>query len=426
MDFETLALASIATALIFCSSAHFVSQGIARGLAHAEVSKRRAKDLHGLRQAAEIARLNSELQSAAVGSSMQWRVMEVAQVIDESEDCRSFYLVDPYGQALPAFQPGQHLLVRPALAGAFQTTRCYSLSHSPDSRFWRITVKRQTVDARRPRDQEGGLSQWLHDRIGVGDCLLVGGPNGQFYLASDNQSPLVLVAAGVGITPLASILHWSLQHTPQRPIQVLFQAKDRQHWPLGKNLHQAALGGRNLHVETYFSRETQADLEALQHQYPGQIHAGRLDVQQIHRPDPNADKSNSDYFLCGPASWMESIRESLIQQGVNPARVHWESFGSVPTGKPSQGDASQQAIPVSFVRSDVSTHWHDPEQSLWELAREHRVEIPSGCLSGVCGSCRVQLLSGQVEYDRPVGIELGDDECLSCIARPVTECRLDI
>ena len=170
MEFEALILAVVAVSLIAFSAAQFVSFGISSGRATVQARSRRALDLRGLRQAAEIARLNSDLQSATAASSVQWRVMEVAEVVDESEDCRSFYLIDPYRQPLPDFFPGQHLMVRPALAGAYQTTRCYSISSSPDRRYWRITVKRQASELRESRRTVNGqLSAWLHETIHAGD-----------------------------------------------------------------------------------------------------------------------------------------------------------------------------------------------------------------------------------------------------------------
>ncbi|MCA9181187.1 MAG: hypothetical protein KDA51_07025, partial [Planctomycetales bacterium] len=229
MAWGILLITILAVSLIVISTCQFAYIGIASGRSAIDARRRRKLDLRGLRQAAEISRLNSELQtselqSSRCGAALGWRVMEVANVVDESADARSFYLIDVYRQTLPSFRPGQHVLVRPALAGAFQTTRCYSLSSSPDSRYWRITVKRQTEVnvARRsavglhrvPADasstpsgdlsrstgrKQAGLSFWLHDNIAAGDCLLVGGPSGHFMLHEDNPRPLVLLAAGVGI-----------------------------------------------------------------------------------------------------------------------------------------------------------------------------------------------------------------------------------
>lgn len=435
-------IAVLAIALIVVSAGQFAALGIAVGRTAFNARKRRQIDLRGLRQAAEISRLNSELQSSVSGTSVAWRVMEVAQVVEESADCRSYYLLDVYRRPLPTFLPGQHLLVRPAMAGAYQTTRCYSLSSPPDARYWRITVKQQPADEatragsddpqvrpmqrstmRRPLSQADGLSSWLHNSIAAGDCLLIGGPSGHFFLEQDYSRPLVLLAAGVGITPLASMLLWSQQTTPTRPIRVLYQAQDPNHWPLGQPLHESLEHLADGRVISYFSRAAEDDLALLRNRLLGELRLGKFQANDAVEAAGGLD---CDYFLCGPDAWMESLREALRKSGVTADRIHWESFGSHAPHVTAPPSEVQQALAVRFQRSGIEAEWSDPQQTLWELARQHQVDIPSGCLSGVCGGCRVKLLEGQVAYDRPVAIDLPDDECLSCIARPKTACRVDV
>lgn len=434
-------IAVLAIALIVVSAGQFAWLGIAVTRTACSARRRRQIDLLGLRQAAEISRLKSELQSSESGTSVAWRVMEVAQVVEESADCRSYYLIDVYRQPLPTFLPGQHVLVRPAMAGAYQTTRCYSLSSPPDARYWRITVKQQSQgDAalanadgqrgrpaqrtvvRRPLIQSNGLSSWLHNSVTAGDCLLIGGPSGHFSLQTDNSRPLVLLAAGVGITPLASMLLWSQKSTPERPIRVLYQAQDLSHWPLGPSVHQSLEHLVDGRVVSYFSRAAQADLASLRDRLPGDLRVGKF---QANDAVEATDGLDGDYFLCGPDAWMESLRKDLRKSGVAAERIHWESFGSHATLVTAPPTEVQPALAVRFQRRGIEAEWSDPQQTLWELARQHQVDIPSGCLSGVCGGCRVKLLEGQVAYDRPLAIDLPADECLACIARPKTACRVD-
>ncbi|MEZ6149503.1 MAG: iron-sulfur cluster-binding domain-containing protein [Pirellulaceae bacterium] len=467
-----LLITILAVSLIAISTCQFASIGIASGRSAIDARRRRELDLRGLRQAAEISRLNSELQtselqSSTSGAALGWRVMEVAKVVDESADARSFYLVDVYRQSLPSFRPGQHVLVRPALAGAFQTTRCYSLSSSPDSRYWRITVKRETevnvarrssqtddnvarrsavglhrvpADAastpsgnfsRLPGRQQGGLSTWLHDNITAGDCLLIGGPSGHFLLREDNPRPLVLLAAGVGITPMASMLLWSQQSTPARPVRLLYQSKDLDHWPLGQSLHQTMNSKNVIRVVSYFSRMREENLLSLGQRLPGELCVGKFTSTDALAAATGLD---CDYFMCGPNEWMTRLRDELCAAGVAAERVHWESFGSIASSQVAVDQPSpshelaqvENALMVRFEHSQVDAAWTDPQQSLWELARQHHVDLPSGCLSGVCGCCRVKLLEGEVIYDRPISVELSEGECLTCVARPKTACRLDV
>lgn len=409
--------------MLLVSGTRFAVAGISSSRSRHWDRIRRSKDTKQRKQAAELARLNSELESTTIGSAMQWRVMEVAEIVDESADCKSFYLVDPYGQPLPDFRPGQYLMVRPALAGAYQTTRCYSLSSSPDSRFWRISVKRQQeASLATSGARDGGLSAWLHDTIGEGDCLLIGGPSGQFFLPDESNRPLVLLAAGIGITPMASMLRWSLQRTPNREVTLLYQVKDQAHWPLGATLHSWQEKFDTCDVRSFFSRVDESAANQMREEMPGSFSVGRLDSK--HAVDVSY-ANQADFYMCGPDSWMTSIREGLVEHGISPDRVHWESFGGVGAQPTEAKSGSAQEVSVCFKHSDVTAQWSDPEQSLWELARENDVEIPSGCLSGVCGCCRVKLLKGEVEYDREISIELADDECLACVARPRSELAID-
>ncbi|MCA9194656.1 MAG: 2Fe-2S iron-sulfur cluster binding domain-containing protein [Planctomycetales bacterium] len=383
----------------------------------------RTERLQIRRSSAEVARLNSQLNCD--GSKSSWRVLEVAEVVQESEDCRSFYLVDPYGQPLPDFFPGQYLMVRPAVAGAYQVTRCYSLSSPPDGRYWRITVKRQeSTQGLSPMTRnKGGLSCWLHDKIGKGDCLLVGGPNGHFFLRPDNHRKLVLIAAGVGITPMCSMLEWSIRHNVSREVRLVYQVKDPQHWPLGRQLHQLQSKHATVQVHTFVSRTNENELHRLRATHAGYFHAGKFDGKYLSQVFPDND---CDYFMCGPDAWMQAMRDGLVSCGISERNIHWESFGGASPNTSSPGDGTHKSLSVEFRCSGVTAQSAEDGQSLWELAKENEVEIASGCLSGVCGCCRTKILEGSVVYDRPIALELAKDECLACVARPATALVLDV
>lgn len=419
---DPLLLTLTACSLLAFPLFQMVAQGWTTQKVVQKAASFRNRHLSVLRQAAEIARLNSELHSRPSRSSVPWRVLEVAQVEGESSDCRSFYLVDPYRQSLPDFLPGQHVLVKPTMAGANAVTRCYSLSAAPNPHYWRITVKRQ-VPAEHVRNaaHQGGLSGWLNQTISPGDCLLIGGPVGNFVLAADNPRPIVLVAAGVGITPLASMLQWSQEHTPGRSVALVYQAQDHEHWPLGLSLHQQHRPEDGTYIHTVFSRIAAEELQPFRARLPGKFSSGKVNGTQLTRIFPD---SVCDYFLCGPQKWMDMLRDEIIAAGVSTAHIHWESFGSAPS-RAVPGGRRGDAVSVKFQRSGVEVEHDDAEQTLWELAREHQVVIQSGCLSGVCGSCKVGLISGQVAYDCSVGIELAPNECLPCVARPTSPVVLD-
>ena len=417
-------LLSIASILILVSCTQFVATGLSVGRRNVRLRTSRNRTMKNLRNAAKIARLKSEIRSTpGKQSAMDWRVMEVSKIEQESADAKSFYFVDPYRQPLPEFRPGQYLMVRPALAGSYQTMRCYSLSAAPNQDFWRITVKRQESETPLySRSNHGGLSAWLHDNINTGDCLLIGGPSGHFFLPAEDDTPLVLLAAGVGITPMSSMLQWSTEHTPDRPVVLLYQTRDVDHWPLGPEVHAYQSSNAKCCVVSYMSRADAATMAKLSVEHAGHFQPGRIAVSEavaaIQSPKAN-------YYMCGPDAWMEAMRAELSAAGVAQERVHWESFGSGKEATLGSVRETSGACQVRFASSEIDAHWENPETSLWELAKENDVAIPSGCLSGVCGSCRVKLLKGTVTYDRKINIELGVDECLACIAHPETDITID-
>jgi ferredoxin-NADP reductase len=412
----------VATGLIGLSLGQFFVSGLATHRMQVRQRAIRRSQLARLRHATKVARLSSQLSNGSQTAS-QWRAMEVVKVVDESEDTKSFYLADPNQQELPAFHPGQYLMVRPALAGKFQATRCYSLSVAPNSKLWRITVKR--LDVTKPLRQDrrtGGLSSWLHENIREGDCLLVGGPNGLFYLPPENRSPLVLLAAGTGITPMASILQYATHFTPKRPVSLYFQVKDAEHWPLGPEVHSYCKKQDSCRVYSYLSRATTNSLQLLASQHPGTFRTGKFTASEVHQA---VGTPHSHYFICGPKDWMIALREQLAAWGVPSEQIHWESFGEVGISL-NNAQSTHQAHTIEFSRSGLKTTMEGTEQSLWELAQANEIAIPSGCLSGVCGSCRVKLLKGTVQYVRPISASLASDECLTCVARPTSDLKLDI
>ncbi len=391
-----------------------------------QVSRCRQRTIHAAQRSAENALHTAVLDTSVPDSpGLRWRSLEVAEIIQESEDCKSFYLVDPHGQELPSFVPGQHLLVRPPMTSASAPTRCYSLSSAPNPHYWRITVKRQIPRERHKLHRlQAGLSCWMHSHLQTGDCLWVAGPSGTFGLPEDLAAPIACISAGVGITPMASMIRWSLEHRPGRPIALFFQARDQRHWPLGEPLHSWSREFPEFAATTCFSQEPQESIDHLRARLPGTFHRERLSAEAIVE---RIDVHRTHLFLCGPEAWMDALRWELEARGVEPHRIHWESFASAGSARePQPSDSEGTQFDVCFQRSETRARWSSDDHSLWELAQENGVSIPSGCLSGVCGCCRVQVLQGRVTYDRPPTMEIPDGECLTCIGRPASDLILNV
>lgn len=372
----------------------------------------------------EQARLEGVLK-APLNASTGWRQMVVAEIVDESSDCRSFYLIDAAGEMLPDFLPGQHLLIQlPTDKHGRKPLRCYSLSDAPDPRYYRLTIKRVPVTQASIDRTQNGLSDYLHAGLREGDSILVKGPQGHFHIDTDFSGPLVLMALGIGITPMISMLRWSLQTHPTREVYLFYQVRNSEQHPFATLLDKWRAERRQLKLTTFYSRP-----EA--HEIPG-IHfdeTGRFDVARLA---PKFPKARSKFYLCGPNEWMLDFEQQLVQAGVAAEDIAWESFGGAsPDAATATADLPDTLNPpgpsvVSFKRSGKNIPWTSEHRSLLDFAEAHDVVLDSGCRSGACGACAVKRLCGDVRYTKKVGVEIAEGDVLTCIAQPAGNLELDI
>lgn len=336
-----------------------------------------------------------------------WRVSRVEQ---ESRDIRSFYLQPADGSAI-TFAPGQHIPLRLPLDAQSTVIRTYSLSSAPSDGYLRISVK-----------QQGAASRYLHEQVGVGDVLHVRQPMGSFKLDSSSERPLVLIAAGVGITPLLAMLREQLALSARRPIYLFQGARSLAELPFGQELSalQQQAGDR-LHLYRALSQpEAQAVL--------GQDFemAGRLGIEQIKA---RLALDDYDFYVCGPASFTQAIYDGLRRLSVTDARIHAETFG--PSTLTRHGDGAQpalqqppaanQPVPVHFAGSAKEARWTPGSGSLLELAERRGLTPEFSCRGGSCGTCKTRIVSGQVHYPQPPAELPESGSVLICCAVPADE-----
>jgi ferredoxin-NADP reductase/predicted pyridoxine 5'-phosphate oxidase superfamily flavin-nucleotide-binding protein len=230
----------------------------------------------------------------------------------ESADVVSFWLEDATGAGLPSWQPGQHLPLEVVPeAGAPAALRTYSLSNAPGPRY-RISVKRET---------QGRVSRTLHDRLDVGGLLRASAPAGDFALDLESlapERPVVLIGAGIGITPLASMLHALAQERRDQPLVLVHGARDGRHHPLADELRSRIAALPNGHMHVRYSRPRPEDARGRDYD-----DAGRIDVGLLARLLPGLA---GEFFLCGPAPFMAQLESDLLRLGVDPSHIHFESF----------------------------------------------------------------------------------------------------
>lgn len=348
----------------------------------------------------------------------EWRPYKVEKIVRESTVIKSFYLSADGHQALK-FVPGQFLTLKVEIEGKEQI-RTYTLSSAPADDYYRISVKREdSPDGKRPK---GTFSSYLHSDINVGDTILAKAPAGAFQYDSESDRPVLLLAGGVGITPMISMarhaLTEGLRTRKMRSITFIGAAHSRQQRAFFDEFNKIAEASQN-QIQAYWAlSETSSDLKAgKDFQHVG--HISKDFLQAILRLD------DYDCYLCGPAGFMQASYDLLRSLGVSDFRIHAEAFGPASLNRHADKatksfvsrPAADQAI-VEFSNSKIEQAWSKEDGNLLEFAEAHGFTPEFGCRSGQCGACKVKLSSGKVAYEtaHPVGVE--DGEVLLCCSVP--------
>lgn len=395
--------------------------------------------------------------------SDSFRRFRVLRKVPESTVVTSFHLVAVDGRPLWPARPGQYLTFRiPAETGP--VLRTYSISSSADAGdSYRISVKREAGVNGVP---DGIGSVWLHDRLAEGDELDVAAPRGAFFLDETSERPVVLLAGGVGLTPLLSMLH-------------RLAATGRKAW----FIHASENG------EAQALRDEVAALAAAS--------AGRIRVCNVFRAPTDEDRSRGRYdaeglvdrallqsllplddyqvYLCGPTPFMVAMWRLLTGLGVAPERIAYEFFGKggslpalaaredapvqkdpvrIPANAPKSlakldfiVDPDAFAVPepaprkpadaavaaqddggdeVVFARSGATVAWNSGVATILELAESAGLDPDFSCRAGICNTCRCGIREGTVEYIETPLDQPPPGEVLICCSRPVGRVVLDL
>ena len=248
-----------------------------------------------------------------------FRTFRIDRKDQESENITSFYLKPEDGGALPEFLPGQYITLRVPTADGSTTMRNYSLSNQPGRDYFRISVKREVAPSAGAPD--GYVSNLLHDNMAEGDTLEIGPPCGEFFLnvKDRHERPLVLLAAGIGITPIMSILKATLNAMPDREIILVHGCLNDDVQPFKPFIDRLALDHPNLKAHYRYSDMAEDDVRAEEN-----CSAGMVDAELIESLIPNR---HADYYFCGPKPFMVNIYQDLLVWGIPASQVHFEFFG---------------------------------------------------------------------------------------------------
>jgi ferredoxin-NADP reductase/MOSC domain-containing protein YiiM/ferredoxin len=347
-----------------------------------------------------------------------FREFRVERVVRENATVSSIYLVAADGAALPAARPGQYLPLRVPGAGQPTPVRSYSLSSAPGAPAYRISVK---------REPHGVVSGYLNTHAQPGAVLDAAAPRGDFTLSEETR-PVLLISAGIGVTPVLSMLHDLADHRSRRHIWWLHGARGPREHPLAGEAHALLAALPHAHEYVCYSAAT-VDERRRAHAV-----AGRLSKDKLLELGVPADAAA---YVCGPVSFMADMQQSLTAIGLDPARIHTELFGGLPPINPGIAAATRKAPHqpsgpagtgplVTFTRSGIAAPFGNNRRSVLELAEACDVPTRWSCRTGVCHTCSTALLSGEVTYD-PAPLELpAEGQALLCCARPGSDIVLDM
>lgn len=255
----------------------------------------------------EVVELPAALPLRWDASAESVRSLRLVEKLRESDDVTSFVFEARDSGPLPGFDAGQHLPIELEVPGAdAPIRRTYSLSGAPGVGRYRISVKRE------PR---GAASRHLHDRVEPGAIVSARRPAGDFVLGC-SDCPVVLVSAGIGITPLLSMLHALAAEKSERRVWFVHGARDGRHHPLAREARETAAKRSGIEVHVAYSRPRPDDT--------GHDSVGHVDGALLERLGP---KHDAHYYLCGPVGFMADVQTDLERRGVPTAHIHTESFG---------------------------------------------------------------------------------------------------
>lgn len=391
---------------------------IYRGFAAREQSRLERQRLELLIQTARLQ--HQELAQV----QLQWNGYRKFQIARKQQECDGVwsFVLEPHDRRpLPVFKPGQYLTFQLNCPGRDKpVVRCYSISDAPKPDHYRVTIKREGAPADKPNVPPGAASSFFCDVLQEGDIIDAKAPAGHFALDLAKDTPVVLISAGVGVTPMLSMANAIAARGSKRECWFFFGARNG-----AEHIHRAEIDKLrqldNVQVHVCYSRPQPEDRKDTDYN-----HEGRVAVELFKKLLPS---NNYEYYLCGPGPFMKSITDDLRAWGVPDSVVFFEAFGPATVKKAAPAAAAPvtagaPAVKVTFSKSGKTCDW-PAGLSVLELAEAQGIRIDAGCRAGSCGSCLVAIRSGNVEYLSKTEAQPEAGSCLTCICRPKTDLVLD-
>jgi glycine betaine catabolism B len=328
--------------------------------------------------------------------------LRIVETRDESASIRTFRLSRPTGFD---FVPGQFLTVQ-VTVGERRHVRCYSISSAPENEeYLEISVRRQ-----------GLVSGLLHAAVKTGDTVHARRPAGHFVYPFGDDRPLVLLAGGIGVTPLMAMVRHAVAADRHRSIALLYSVRHAGDVAFRADLEQ--LERRHPRLRVVITVTGQRAASGLRH--------GRIDAAVIR--DAVANPLESIYMICGPLPMIDATRSMLGALGIPSEQVRFEAFEAAAASgaKLPGGDASDTPKKLTLAHSRREADI-EPGESLLDAAERAGCEIPSICRSGVCGTCRTRLVRGRARCtsETLAPVERENGFVLPCVTWADDDCELE-
>ncbi|AOJ72032.1 MULTISPECIES: hybrid-cluster NAD(P)-dependent oxidoreductase [Burkholderia] len=345
-------------------------------------------------------------------------------VRQETHDVKSFFFRSPQGRAF-SFEPGQFVTLELDIDGE-TINRCYTISSSP--------ARPHTISITVKRVPGGKVSNWLHDNLQPGAPLRVLGPAGEFTCARHPARKYLFLSAGSGVTPLMSMSRAHHDLAEDRDIVFVHSARTPDDIIFARELDLIASTHANFRAAFVCER---LGARTNWHGVTGFL---SLPLLKLITPD----FFEREVFTCGPAPYMKAVREMLDEAGFDLSRYHEESFSfetlaengartldgeaaSTDTSSDASSDAQARQFTVAFAKSNREIACGS-DQHVLDAARRAGVRLPASCTQGMCGTCKVKLVSGQVDMKHNGGIrqrEIDQGMVLLCCSKPLSDLVVD-
>jgi anaerobic selenocysteine-containing dehydrogenase/ferredoxin-NADP reductase len=344
-----------------------------------------------------------------------YREMIVVHRERVAEEVTSIWLRASDGRALPDYEPGQHLTVQIEDARTNEKLiRCYSLvgcAVEKDRQTYQIAVRLVPKPSGRPDLPDGRMSSVINRLLAPGQTLQVQAPAGQFVIPTASTRPIVLVAGGIGITPMLSYLE-TIARLPKKPrVHLVYANKSGKTEAFAERLSELKGQIPSLTVQRFWS--------AAESDTPEDVATGRASVGNILIPD---FETQPLIYFCGPQLMTTSLRQGLVSAGCDPESMFEEIFTA-----PQADVSTLPAGPfsVTFAKACKTVVWTREMGSILELGEAAGIKITNGCRVGQCESCEIRILAGECMHRIDVS-HAGGESCLACQAVPTSDLIIDV